>query len=75
MACPHCESTNTRPAEQGLLKDTYYCLNCGKSFERMSNTARGGIAATLGTAIGGPVVGGILWALFGGGDDGGGGTS
>lgn len=75
MACENCGSDNTRLAEQGVMKDTYYCLNCGHSYTRLSSTAKGGMAATLGTAIGGPVLGGLLWTIFGGGGDSDGGTS
>lgn len=72
MSCDHCGSSDTRKSEAGLVFDTYYCLSCGHSFERLSSAA---ITIAV-TGIGGPILGAVAAILTGGGDgDSGGGSS
>lgn len=62
--CSHCGSDNFRVQEPGMLNNSYYCLDCKRSFERLSPGAKNGL---LGGAI--AVGAGILHGLFGGGDN------
>jgi transposase-like protein len=46
-SCPNCNSANYRIQEPGALTNAYYCLDCKKSFDRLSPNAKWGIAGTV----------------------------
>lgn len=51
--CPHCESSNYRIQEPGLFENSYYCINCHRSFEKLSPHGKAGIfSVVVSVAIG-----------------------
>jgi hypothetical protein len=58
MSCPHCDSVDTRIAEQGLLTDSYFCNRCSRSYERVSGIAKSaGLGLIIAVCTGNPFAG------------------
>jgi len=49
--CPFCESTNFRQQEPGAITNSYYCLNCTKTFDKLSPTTKWGLISTVGSIL------------------------
>lgn len=75
MSCPHCQSDNTRMAERGLFVDSYYCLSCKGSYERVSTVVKATVAGAIAGALFGPVGAAIVAGAVGGSDGDGGGAA
>jgi ribosomal protein L37AE/L43A len=46
-SCSHCGSNNYRVQETGAFVNAYYCINCKKSFDKLSPTVKWKIATTV----------------------------
>lgn len=49
--CPRCASPNFRVNELGAIRHGYYCLNCNRSFDRLTPTTKlAGLSLLVGAA-------------------------
>lgn len=49
--CLHCGSDNFRQQEPGAITNSYYCMDCKKSFDKLSPTSKWGLISTAASIV------------------------